>query len=72
MVFTGINAAAVFLICSKEVEPRMSPDFGKAVSEDIAEFKFSVVMKQVARENTSVGQNRKLSHPSRATHLWWQ
>jgi hypothetical protein len=50
----------------------MSPDFGKAVSEDIAEFKFSVVMKQVARENTSVGQNRKLSHPSRATHLWWQ
>ena len=57
MVFTGINAAAVFLICSKEVEHRMTPDFGKAVSEDIAECKFSVVMKQVARENTAVRKN---------------
>ena len=67
-VFTVRNRATVFLVTSEKAETRVFPDVRKPVSENIACFKFFDVIKQVARENSTVGHDRKLFDPSCTSH----
>ena len=56
----------------EKAETRVFPDVRKPVSENIADFKFFEIMKQVARKNSTVGHDRKLPHPSCTAHSRWQ
>jgi len=68
VIFAVRDAAPVSLMISELVEPGICPDISKALFKNISERKVLKRMKQIAGENSTIRQDRKLSDPPGTAH----